>query len=56
MVDIGGRIFEIVAMIGACATVYAAIRADLAAAIAKAEMAAASATRAHERIDDILNH
>lgn len=42
-------------MIGSCATVYAAIRADLAAAIAKAEMAAASATRAHERIDTILH-
>lgn len=47
-------IFEILAIIGSCATVYAAIRADLAKAIAKAEEAAAAANKAHDRIDTIL--
>ena len=46
-------ILEIVAMFASCATVYAAIRADLAKAIAKAEEAAAAASKAHDRIDRI---
>lgn len=44
-------ILEILAMFASCATVYAAIRADLAKAIAKAEEAAAQANKAHDRID-----
>lgn len=46
--------FEILAILGSCATVYAAIRADLAKAIAKAEEAAAAANKAHDRIDSML--
>lgn len=49
-------IFEILAIIGSCATVYAAIRADLATAIAKAEEAAVAANKAHDRIDTILQN
>lgn len=48
-------LFEILAMLGSCATVYAAIRADLAKAIAKAEEAAAAASKAHDRIDGMLS-
>lgn len=44
-------IFEVFGILGSCATVYAAIRADLARAIAKAEEAATSANKAHDRID-----
>lgn len=47
-------IIEIIAMLGTCATVYAAIRADLAKAIAKAEEAAAAANKAHDRIDSLI--
>lgn len=47
-------LLEIVAMAASCATVYAAIRADLAKAIAKAEEAAAAANKAHDRIDKML--
>lgn len=47
-------IIEILAMFASCATVYAAIRADLAKAIAKAEEAAAQANKAHDRIDRML--
>ena len=47
-------ILEILAMFASCATVYAAIRADLAKAIAKAEEAAAAANKAHDRIDTML--
>ncbi len=46
-------LLEILAMFASCATVYAAIRADLAMAIAKAEEAAAAASKAHDRIDRI---
>lgn len=55
MSDLDARILlEILGMLGSCATVYAAIRADLAKAIATAETAAAAANKAHERIDSIL--
>lgn len=47
-------LLEILAMFASCATVYAAIRADLAKAIAKAEAATAAANKAHDRIDSIL--
>lgn len=47
-------ILEILAMFASCATVYAAIRADLAKAIAKAEEASAAANKAHDRIDTML--
>lgn len=47
-------VFEILAIFGSCATVYAAIRVDLAKAIAKAEEAAAAANKAHDRIDDLF--
>ena len=43
--------FEVLALLGSMGTVYAAIRADLARAIAKAEEAAAAASKAHDRID-----
>lgn len=54
LLDDPKMIFELLAIIGSCATVYAAIRADLAQAIAKAEEAAAAANKAHDRIDTIL--
>lgn len=38
------------------ASVYAAIRADLARLHEKAENAAKAADKAHERIDDLFNH
>lgn len=41
--------------IGSCAATYAAIRADLARAIAKAENAAAAADKAHDRIDRMMS-
>lgn len=47
-------IIELLGMFGSCAAVYAAIRADLARAIAKAEEAATAASKAHDRIDRIL--
>lgn len=47
-------ILNTIAILGSCATVYAAIRADLARAVAKAEEAAASAGKAHDRIDHLL--
>lgn len=43
--------FQVLALLGSMGTVYAAIRADLARAIAKAEEAAAAASKAHDRID-----
>lgn len=49
-------LIEVMGMVASCATVYAAIRADLATAIAKAEEARAAANKAHERIDDILTN
>lgn len=39
--------------IASAAGVYAAIRADLARAVALAEQAVAAATRAHDRIDNL---
>lgn len=47
-------LLQIMAMVGSCATVYAAIRADLSKAIATAEQAAASADKAHDRIDSLI--
>lgn len=41
---------------GGAGSVYAAIRADLAALHIKADQAAQAAVRAHERIDDFFNH
>ncbi len=45
-------LLQAIAMGGAAVGVYAAIRADLAALHVKAELAAKSADRAHERIDE----
>jgi hypothetical protein len=47
-------VVQLLSMGGAAASVYAAIRADLAATRVKAETAAASAAEAHSRIDGIL--
>lgn len=47
-------LLQIAGIFGGCATVYAAIRSDLARAIATAEQASASADKAHSRIDGIL--
>jgi DNA-binding IclR family transcriptional regulator len=41
---------------GGAGSVYAAIRADLAALHIKADQAAQAATRAHQRIDEFFNH
>lgn len=46
---------QIVIAIGAGFGVYAAIRADLARAIALAEQAHNAADKAHDRIDEILS-
>jgi hypothetical protein len=43
---------QLIAAVGSAVAVYGAIKADLAKALAKAEAAEASATRAHARIDD----
>ena len=53
---LANHIVEIIGMIGACFTMYAAIRSDLAKAISKAEEAISSANKAHDRIDSILNN
>jgi hypothetical protein len=42
-------------VLGAGVAVYAAIKADLAATHERSKIALASADKAHERIDDILN-
>jgi hypothetical protein len=47
-------LFQILAMVGCCAGVYAGIRSDLVRAICKAEAAEAAAIRAHSRIDDLI--
>lgn len=47
-------LFQLIGLMGAAATVYAAIRADLSAIREKAEHAAIEATKAHERIDSLL--
>lgn len=47
-------LLQLVVAVGSGAAVYAAIRADLARAIAKAEEAAAAASKAHDRIDTLL--
>lgn len=48
-------LLQLLVALGAPVAVYGAIKADLARAIEKAEQAANSATRAHERIDDFHN-
>lgn len=53
--EVGANVLiELLAIAGSCAAVYAAIRADLATAIATAEQAAAAADKAHDRIDRII--
>lgn len=54
-------VFQLLAVFGACATVYAGVKYDLARAIAKAEAAEGCAVeakgmaaKAHERIDGLL--
>lgn len=44
-------VFQLLTLAGALGTGYAAIRADLAAIKVRAEIAAAEALRAHQRID-----
>lgn len=46
-------ILQLVLAIGAPVAVYGAIKADLARALAKAEMAETAALRAHDRIDGL---
>lgn len=48
-------VFQLITAAGGAASVYAAIRADLARLHEKAENAARSADKAHGRIDAILN-
>lgn len=47
-------LLQVMLAVGAGISVYAAIRADLAKAIAKAEEAAAAANKAHDRIDSLI--
>lgn len=54
MIEDPKLVIEVFAMLASCATVYAAIRSDLAKAIAKAEEAAAAANKAHDRIDSLI--
>lgn len=49
-------IFQLLTAGAGAASVYAAIRADLAALHVKADQAAAAATEAHRRIDGMFNH
>lgn len=49
-------VFQLLTAGAAAASVYAAIRADLAALHVKADQAAQSADKAHTRIDDLFNH
>jgi hypothetical protein len=44
-------LWQVLGMMAGAASVYAAIRADLAALKVKAEMALTSASEAHQRID-----
>lgn len=48
-------ILQLVAVVGVGVGAYAAIRADLAALHVKADQAAKSADKAHERIDAIVD-
>lgn len=48
--------FQLLTAGAGAASVYAAIRADLAALHVKADQAAQSADKAHTRIDDLFNH
>lgn len=50
-----GEILDFVKVLAPVAALYAAIRADMAKILERATSAAASATRAHERIDDFIN-
>lgn len=49
-------LFQALTAAAGAVSVYAAIRADLAALHVKADQAAAAATEAHRRIDGIFNH
>lgn len=49
-------LFQLLTAGAGAASVYAAIRADLARLHEKAENAVKAADKAHERIDTILNH
>ena len=49
-------LFQLLTAGAGAASVYAAIRADLARLHEKADHASAAATRAHARIDEVLNH
>lgn len=49
-------LLQLIGMGGMCASVYAAIRADLAALHVKADTANKSADEAHRRIDSLINH
>jgi len=48
-------LFQLLTAGAGAASVYAAIRADLARLHEKAENASRSADKAHDRIDDIMN-
>lgn len=49
-------LFQLLTAAAGAASVYAAIRADLAALHVKADQAAKTADKAHERIDEFFNH
>lgn len=49
-------LFQLLTAGAGAASVYAAIRADLAALHVKADQAAQSADKAHTRIDEFFNH
>jgi hypothetical protein len=49
-------LFQLLTAGAGAASVYAAIRADLARLHEKAEQASKAADKAHGRIDEILNH